>query len=114
MIPETYVSFLRACLPAYESPTHLFFHANYLEELPLDQQPPYVLRWESLNHRVPGPHASGKITLLGHTAQKTGEILDLGHLKCIDTCCYGGGWLTAIELTSGEIVQADLQGHLRT
>lgn len=113
MIPEPYVSFLHGCLPAHESPTHLFLHANYLPELPLDQQPPYVLRWESLKRRMPGPHSSGKTALVGHTAQKTGEILDLGYLKCIDTCCYGGGWLTAIELHSGEIIQADLQGQLR-
>ena len=44
-----------------------------------------MLRWESLRETTPGPHESGKTVIVGHTSQKTGEILDLGHLKCIDT-----------------------------
>lgn len=113
MIPEPYIAFLRSCLPAYELPSHLFLHANYLPGLTLDQQPPYVLRWESLRHRTPGPHASGKTAIVGHTSQKTGQVLDLGHLKCIDTYCYGGGWLTSLDVASGELIQANLAGQLR-
>jgi serine/threonine protein phosphatase 1 len=113
-IPDHYLGFLRTCRPAYETPTHLFVHANYLPALPLDQQPHYVLRWESLKLRTPGPHYSGKQAIVGHSAQRSGEILDLGHLKCIDTCCYGGGWLTAFHVESGELFQADLDGRVRT
>ncbi|NIP84623.1 MAG: serine/threonine protein phosphatase, partial [Planctomycetales bacterium] len=29
------------------------------------------------------------------------------------TCCYGGGWLTALEVTRGQVWQADDEGHLR-
>ena len=36
------------------------------------------------------------MVVVGHTEQRTGEILDLGFLKCIDTFCHGGGWLTAL------------------
>jgi serine/threonine protein phosphatase 1 len=114
LIPERYVGFLRSCREAYETPMHLFVHANYLPSVPLDQQPSYVLRWESLKVRMPGPHYSGKQAIVGHTAQRSGQILDLGHLKCIDTCCYGGGWLTALHLETGELLQADLRGRLRT
>lgn len=114
LIPDRYVGFLRSCRSAYETPTHLFVHANYLPTLPLEQQPHYVLRWESLKLRTPGPHYSGKQAVLGHSAQRNGEILDLGHLKCIDTCCYGGGWLTALHLETGELLQADLRGRVRT
>ena len=56
---------------------------------------------------------SGKTVVVGHTSQKTGEVLDLGHLKCIDTFCYGGGWLTAQEVRSEEVWQADREGELR-
>jgi serine/threonine protein phosphatase 1 len=49
----------------------------------------------------------------GHTSQKGGEVLDLGHLKCIDTCCYGGGWLTAFDVHTGEVWQADRDGKMR-
>ncbi len=46
-------------------------------------------------------------------SQETGEILDVGRLVCIDTFCYGGGWLTAIEVRTRQVWQADRQGELR-
>lgn len=113
MIPERYVAFLRNCCRSYESERHLFVHANYLPNLHLEEQPQYTIRWESLRVRCPAPHYSGKTVILGHMSQKNGEIFDLGHLKCIDTYCYGGGWLTAVDVDSGEIWQADQQGELR-
>ena len=64
----------------------------------MSEQPVGMLRWESLRDTTPGPHESGKAVIVGHKSQKGGEILDLGHLKCIDTFCYGGGWLTALEV----------------
>ena len=62
---------------------------------------------------TPGPHESGKTVIVGNSSQKTGEILDLGHLKCIDTFCYGGGWLTALHMGTGEVWQADREGTMR-
>jgi serine/threonine protein phosphatase 1 len=107
------VRFLANCFPFYETRTHLFVHASYLDDQPLVVLPGSVLRWESLRHRRPGPHFSGKPAIAGHTTQKDGEILDLGHLKCIDTYCYGGYWLTALDVLSGRIWQADPGGKLR-
>jgi serine/threonine protein phosphatase 1 len=112
-IPQPHIDFLGGCRPAHETAGHLFVHANYLPDLPLDEQPAYVLRWESLKIRCPPPHCSGKTAILGHTAQKDGEILDLGHLKCIDTYCYGGRWLTALDVDSGRLWQAGPQGRMR-
>jgi serine/threonine protein phosphatase 1 len=60
-----------------------------------------------LRNRIPGHHCSGKTVIVGHTPQKSGEVLDLGHLVCIDTFCCGGGWLTAMDLGTGEILQAN-------
>ena len=60
----------------------------------MDHQSPHDLRWESLKTMIPGPHVSGKKVIVGHSSQKTGKILDLGHLACIDTYCYASGWLT--------------------
>ncbi len=37
----------------------------------------------------------------------------LGHLICIDTYCYGGGWLTAVDLHNRKIWQASREGRLR-
>jgi len=112
-IPEEHVEFLEGCLTYYETETHFFVHASYLADLPLGLQPPEVLRWQSLNNGVPGPHISGKIAIVGHTAQKDGQVLDLGHIKCIDTGCYCGGWLTAMEIPGGRLWQADAEGRLR-
>ncbi len=79
----------------------------------LDRTPREVLLWESLRHHLPEAHLSGKIAIVGHTSQKNGEILDLGYLRCIDTCCYGDGWLTAQDVETGRVWQADKQGRLR-
>ena len=98
---------------AFETERHFFVHANYRADMPLDQLPREVLLWESLKRHVPGPHVSGKTAIVGHTAQKNGEILDLGHLKCIDTWCYGDGWLTALDVETGQVWQANKGGVMR-
>lgn len=113
-IPEEHLEFLAACVPIVELPTTFFVHACYLPRKPLAKQPAEVLRWESLRERIPKPHRSGKTCICGHTAQKTGEVLNAGHLLCIDTWVYGEGRLTALDVYSGRIWQADRQGRLRT
>jgi len=112
-IPAEHIAFLEQCLPYYETSRHFFVHASYVADLPLPMQPPEVLRWESLRHYQPAPHCSGKIAIVGHTADKDGQILDLGHLICIDTCCYAGNWLTAMEVTTRRLWQATPEGDLR-
>ena len=106
-----HLEFLEACPLVYETERHFFVHGSYREEMPLGEQSRDVLLWESLKHRRPGPHVSGKIAIVGHSSQKSGRILDLGYLKCIDTWCYGNGWLTALEVNTGRIWQADKEGR---
>ena len=72
-----------------------------------------TLRWQPVRHSVPGPHVSGKTVIVGHSSRKDGEILDLGHVKVIDTYCYGGGWLTALDVETGEVWQAGRDGNMR-
>lgn len=112
-VPDEHVDFLKNCRPFYETERHFFVHGSYDARLPLEDQPPAVLRWESLRDRQPGPHSCGKLAIVGHTAQKDGRILDLGYLKCIDTCCYGAGWLTVLDIESGQVWQAGKDGKLR-
>ena len=112
-IPENHVAFLRACAPWHETDGHFFVHASYEARKPLKKQTTQVLLWEPLRDRLPGPHRSGKVAICGHTSQKDGEILDLGYLKCIDTYVYGDGWLTAMEVNTGQVWQADKQGRKR-
>jgi serine/threonine protein phosphatase 1 len=112
-IPKRHWQLLERCRPFFETETRLFVHANYLPELPLAGQPGEVLRWRSLDDSVPGPHVSGKVAVVGHTPQTSGEVLDLGHLLCIDTFVQGGGWLTALDVATGEIWQADERARMR-
>lgn len=113
LIPDEHFEFLRSCLNYYETDTHIFVHANYFSNIPMDEQGAMMLRWESIRGMPPSMHDSGKIVIVGHTSQKNGEILDLGHVKCIDTYCYGGGWLTALDVQTEDVWQADREGKMR-
>jgi serine/threonine protein phosphatase 1 len=113
LIPDEHYDFHERCLDYYETETHIFLHANYLPDVPMDQQQDRMLRWESLRAMTPGPHESGKTVVAGHTSQKSGEPFGLDYLICIDTYCYGGGWLTALDVTTGEMWQANQKGQLR-
>jgi serine/threonine protein phosphatase 1 len=104
-------SFLDSCRLCYETPTHFFVHANYDPARPLSEQLEDTALSLSLTESVPGPHCSGKTAVVGHTAQASGEVLNLGHLLCIDTDCCHAGYLTALDVDSGEIWQAQDQRH---
>lgn len=111
LIPAAHFRFLERCLPYYETETHFFIHANFKPDLSLDQQNDHTLRWLSLRDFVPGPHLSGKVAVLGHTPQP--DVLDLGHLICIDTGCCNGGWLTALAVETKQTWQVDERGRGR-
>lgn len=110
-IPPEHWRFLQQLLPFHESETHLFVHANYTPSLPLCEQSEQVLYWTHLN-TIPAPHVSGKQAIVGHTPQTSGAILHAGHLVCIDTWCFGSGALTAYDVDTGHIWQADKGGVL--
>jgi serine/threonine protein phosphatase 1 len=112
-IPEPHRRFLANCLPYYEVRSHLFVHAGFLPELPLDEQPGLALRWRTTDPQSARPHHSGKVAVVGHTRQLGGEVLNLGFLVCIDTNCARGGWLTGLDTDTGQIWQADQAGRHR-
>jgi serine/threonine protein phosphatase 1 len=112
-LPADHLEFLTGCVPYFETEDHIFLHANYHPDVPLEAQTGLMIRWESLGDFLPGPHRSGKTAIVGHTPQRDGEILDLGHLKAIDTYCCGGGWLTALEVATGRFWQANQRGEVR-
>jgi serine/threonine protein phosphatase 1 len=44
----------------------------------------------------------------GHTTQKNGLPLNIGHAVCIDTwACGEGGWLSCLDIYSGFVYQAN-------
>jgi serine/threonine protein phosphatase 1 len=108
------VEFIRSWGDVFETETNFFAHGNYLPNRPLDRQPWRDLRWQSLKWFTPSPHESGKTAILGHTSNKQGEILNLGHLICLDTYCHGGYWLTAFDSTTGRMWQSNEAGDFRT
>ncbi len=103
LVPDEHFEFLHSCVPYFETDRHLFVHANYDPHLPLALQDEDTLRWLTLTVRVPKPHFSGKIAILGHTPQD--EVLRLDHLICIDTGCGFGRTLTALDVETGKIWQ---------
>jgi serine/threonine protein phosphatase 1 len=113
-VPAEHLDFVRGCRRHHQTDTHLFVHAGYSPALALEETPDNVLFWDHINARPPAPHVSGKRAVVGHTPQLTGEILDAGHLLCIDTFCFGGGWLTALDVESGTVWQANNAGEMRS
>jgi serine/threonine protein phosphatase 1 len=112
-IPPDHIAFIRSWGDCFETDTHFFVHASYEPERPLAEQHWQTMRWQSLLYGIPAPHESGKIAVVGHTSLKDGDVLDLGHLICIDTYCWGGGWLTALDAVSGQLWQVDRDGRVR-
>ena len=112
-VPKTHLEFLYSLSPYYETEHYLFVHANYNSTLPLAEQTEQMLFWEHLGEKLPAPHCSGKHVFLGHTPQANFEIGYFGHFTCIDTYCFGGGWLTGVDVESGEIWQVSQKGKIR-
>ncbi len=113
-IPQHHLTFLSHCMRFYETDTHFFVHANYVPDLPLEEQPDEVMFWQHVKEQIPPPHINGKTAVVGHTPQGDGEMLIFDHLNVIDTYCYGDQWLTALDVTTGDYWQANNLGQLRS
>jgi serine/threonine protein phosphatase 1 len=112
-IPHEHEDFIRSWGDCFETDSHFFVHANYEPDRPLSEQHWQTMRWQSLKVWLPDAHVSGKTAIVGHTSLKDGEILNAGHLICIDTYCWGGGWLSALDVITRQLWQADREGRLR-
>jgi serine/threonine protein phosphatase 1 len=111
-IPLSHWTFLeQQCIDCWETDTHFFVHANVYPDIPLAEQPPYVLHWARFEKAL--PHQSGKIMICGHTSQKSGLPANRGFAVCIDTWVYGKGWLSCLDVTSGLVWQANQEGQQR-
>ncbi len=111
-VPPAHWHFLEnGCVDYWECDTHFFVHGNVYPDIPLWEQPKYMLYWERFD-RV-APHESGKIMVCGHTSQKSGLPRNLGFAVCLDTFAYGGGWLSCLDVGSGLVWQANHSGQVR-
>ncbi|MDC0317247.1 serine/threonine protein phosphatase [bacterium] len=112
-IPSNHLVFFHELLPHYEIDDTIFVHASYDPDVEMFEQTEMMTYWTHLMPPLPGPHMSGKRVIVGHTPQPDGEVLDRGHLVCIDTYCFGYGYLTAYEIGGKAIIQANRHGHVK-
>jgi serine/threonine protein phosphatase 1 len=110
-VPREHFRFLASCRDYFETEAHFFTHANYRPDVPLDRQDDQTLRWLSLRDYIPGPHVCGKTAIVGHTPQQ--DVLNVGHLICLDTNCCHGGLLTGLDVSTGRLWQVDETGRLK-
>lgn len=109
-VPDEHWHFMRNAELFHELEDHILVHAGVEADLPVDQQDQetyYYQRFYSQRR-----HQSGKTVVCGHTIQ--GDLpTNLGYAVCLDTCAYGGGWLSALDVDSGKIWQTNEQGQSR-
>jgi len=111
-VPPDHWTFFESTRRGFETKTHIFVHATLIPELDLADQPDYVLFWEqfAINLR----HKSGKTVVCGHTPQQSRLPAKGEFCVCIDTGIYKGGWLTCLDVATGNFWQADSSGATRT
>jgi len=111
-VPAAHWKFMEeTCVPYYETDTHFFVHANAYYDMPLAEQPEEMLYWQTFGRGA--AHVSGKTMICGHTSQKSGLPVNYGHSICLDTWAYGNGWLTCLDVMTGQLWQANQEGQQR-
>ena len=111
IIPDSHWAFFERTMRYVETEGHIFIHACLDAEAEMDEQPDWLLYWESVDRLK--PHKSGKRIVCGHSPQRSGQILDLGFALCIDTGAVNGGWLTCLDVGTGEWLQANEKRETR-
>ena len=111
-VPPEHLEFLsQRCLRYWESEHHFFVHANANAVFGLSEQSDDWLFWTRFDDSY--PHVSGKTMICGHTAQKTGVPALRPHAICVDTWAYGEGWLTCLDIGTGDFVQTNQAGKVK-
>lgn len=109
-VPDEHWKFLGSLVDFFATDSHVFIHATLDPAKPLHEQDEAVLFWNKLEEPIALP--DGRTVVCGHTAQKSGDVLNLGGTLCIDTFAYGGGKLTCLHTEEGRVWQIDLLGGL--
>ena len=109
-IPDDHWDFLTSAALYHETNSHIFVHAGVEPDIPMNQQDTETLYYKRFYEAQ--PHCSGKPYICGHTVQ--GDLpANNGYAICLDTCAYGGGWLTALDLETMTCWQANEQAQSR-
>jgi serine/threonine protein phosphatase 1 len=110
LIPDEHFAFLERTRLFFKTDYEIFVHASLSWQEPEDTDPQQLL-WRSFSDIT--PHPSGRRIMCGHTSQPNGLPLDKHYAVCIDTLCSGTGWLSALNVDSDEVIQANNQGQTR-
>jgi len=110
-VPLQYWEFFKSCLSFHETENHIFVHAGLSPELPLHEQPDHSMFWLRFNETQ--QHHSGKTIICGHTPQHPTVPTVEDHAICIDTAACNNGWLTCLDIETGNYWQANQQGKTR-
>lgn len=111
-IPPAHREFVQyQCQDWWETENYMFVHATIDPFKSIAAQSEETLRWTKFDH--PAPHISGKVLVCGHTPQMRGFPLNIGHAICLDTFAHGGGWLSCLEVNTGQLWQTNQRRELR-
>ena len=111
-VPDAHRELFDSTLDYWEGPDEICIHANLEPGVNLHQQRSDWLRWRTLTGQE-FPHPSGKRVICGHSGVGYGAPTAQNGWVCLDTMAYSGGILSAMDLGSGEILQARQNGDFR-
>ncbi len=104
-VGQTHWDFLEDLLPYKQISSAIFVHAGLTPGKNLTNHSQHELFWKK--YIVPEKYSDDHYVVCGHTSRKDGKIADFKHSVCIDTYCYGGQWLTGLNVGSGEYLQTN-------
>ena len=118
IIPQHHYHFLKNnCLDYYELDDFICVHGGVLASEPIEttisSQHPKVLYWKRTNSQTEPRHCSGKIVVCGHDVQDNGVPSFGENAICLDTGAGCGGWLSCLDLLSGDCWQTNEQGQVK-
>ncbi len=110
-VPTEHWLFMEKLALFHEEDDAVLVHGGLDAKLPIAEQDCETYYYHRFYSQKPLP--SGKLLVCGHTVQ--GDLpTDLGFALCLDTCAYGGGWLTGYDLDSEQFWQANEKGKTRS
>ena len=111
-IEQKYWDFFESCIDYHETDTHIFVHAGLIPDQPLEDQTDHAKFW--LRFHETEQHHSGKTIICGHTPQSPPVPTVEDHAICIDTSACNRGWLTCLDVDTGNYWQANQKGKTRS
>jgi serine/threonine protein phosphatase 1 len=111
-VPPEHWEFLQAtCRDYFETPEFIFVHGGIRNTVAPAEEERERLQWMTLG--TAEPHLSQRTVICGHSAQRSGQIVNLGHTICADTGITHGGWLTCLALDTFDFWQVNADGERR-